>query len=190
MQTNPMRRWAAGLLAVWAGILFTGAVDQTTADALKVQHLLETIAKKAPAPAGTERTAAISQRELNHYIAWRLTREKTTVVSGLTIELLGNDHVAGKMRFDAARLNLDVLLGEALDFDFKGVLVTRERAGRLDLISLSLCGQPVKPQVLDYVLAAAALNRESAAGRLEDWYALPAGVERIAVGKGRAVLYY
>ena len=189
MKTDRWRGWV-WMLTVWAGVMLTGAVDQTTADALKVQHILKTIEKKAPAAAGTERTATISQRELNHYIAWRLANEKAAGINALTVNLLENNHVAGKMRFDAARLNLDVLLGEALDFDFKGILVTRQRAGRLHLISLSLCGQPIKPQVLDYVLAAAALRQGSETGGVEGWYELPAGIERIAVGKGQAVLYY
>ncbi|BBO92321.1 hypothetical protein [Desulfosarcina ovata] len=173
-----------------AGLLLSGAIDRQTRDALKVQHILKTIERQPPQTDDKERTAEITQSELNAYIAWRLAHETNTVINTMTVDLLDNNHVTGKIRFDAARLNLDAVLGEALDFDFKGVLVNGDRKARLDLIALSLCGQPVKPQVLAFVLQAAALYYGSAVSGLNDWYELPPGVRRIGVRKKGAVLYY
>ncbi|BBO85417.1 hypothetical protein DSCO28_59830 [Desulfosarcina ovata subsp. sediminis] len=183
-------RWHIWPILLMAGIVFTGAIDRQTRDALKVQHILKTIERQPPRTDDKERTAEITQSELNAYIAWRLAHETDTVINTMTVDLLDNNHVTGKIRFDAARLNLDAVLGEALDFDFKGILVNGDRKARLDLIALSLCGQPVKPQVLDFVLQAAALYYGSAISGLNDWYELPPGVRRITVREKGAVLYY
>jgi hypothetical protein len=188
-----MRTMPSGCIAVLiavAGFLFAGALDQQTRDALNVSHILKQISQAPPAADGALRSVTISEQELDAYIAWRLAREPDSGVRSLDLHLLDNDHIAGTIRFDAARLSLDALLGDSLDFDFKGILFSRGRAARLELISLSLCGYPVKPQVLDYVLEAAARHQGTESGGLDDWYALPAGVQRITVTTGAAVLYY
>ena len=178
------------VLIVVAGLVLAGALDQQTRDALNVSHILKRIAQAPPAADGRSRSVTVSERELAAYIAWRLAREPDSGVRSLDLHLLDKEHIAGTIRFDAARLNLDKLLGDTLDFDFKGILLSRDRAARLELISLSLCGYPVKPQVLDYVLDAAARHQGAETGGLNAWYALPAGVERITVAKGAATLHY
>lgn len=127
-------------------LVLLGAIDRQTQDALKVRHLLKTIQSTPPRPDGKERSAEITQPEVNAYIAWRLAHEKNTVIDAMTVDLLDDNRVAGKIRFDAARLNLDALLGEALNFDFQGIVTTRNREARLELISVSLNGQPVQPR--------------------------------------------
>lgn len=183
-------RWYIWPLFLIAGLVLSGAIDRQTQDALKVRHLLKTIQSTPPRPDGKERSAEITQPEVNAYIAWRLAHEKNTVIDAMTVDLLDNDHVAGKIRFDAARLNLEALLGEALNFDFKGIVTTRNREARLELISVSLNGQPVQPEVLDYVIDLAAAYYGTPVSGLNDWYALPEGINRIAVKKSVAVLYY
>ncbi|MEZ4550873.1 MAG: hypothetical protein R2874_10460 [Desulfobacterales bacterium] len=182
--------WLVWPFFLIAGLVLTGAIDAQTRDALKVQHLLKTIESQPPRADGKERSAEITQPELNAYIAWRLAHEKDTVIDAITVELLDQNHVAGNIRFDAARLNLNALLGETPEFDFKGIVTTRGREARLKLIALRLNGQPVKPEVLDYVLEAAALYYGAPVSGLMDGYALPPGVERVAVKKAVAVLYY
>jgi hypothetical protein len=87
-------------------------------------------------------------------------------------------------------LNLGGLLGENLDFDFKGIVQSRNQAARLNLISLSLAGYAVKPQVLDFVLSSAGMLHDTEVGRAEDWYALPKGIKRIVVKPAKAIIYY
>ncbi|WP_054690655.1 hypothetical protein [Desulfosarcina cetonica] len=60
-----------------AGLVLLGAIDRQTQDALKVRHLLKTIQSTPPRPDGKERSAEITQPEVNAYIAWRLAHEKT-----------------------------------------------------------------------------------------------------------------
>ncbi len=171
-------------------VVLIGAIDQTTKDALTVRHILRVIAEQTIRSDTQELSVEVTEKELNAYIAYRLAKEKEPVCDSLTVKLLDLNHVQGKMRFDAQRLSLDTLLGENLVFDFKGVFLTRDGAARIDLISLQLNGQPIDPQVLDFVIHTAALVYRTESSGIGDWYELPKGIKRIDVRKANAVLYY
>ena len=180
-----------GLIAVLGcAVLLIGAIDQTTKDALAVRHILRVIAEHPPRSDTRELSARVTEKELNAYIAYRLAQEEEPVCDSLTVKLLDHNQVRGKIRFDAQRLNLDALLGDNLDFDFKGVFLTRDGAARIDLVSLQLNGQPIDPQVLDFVIHTAALVYRTESSGIGDWYELPKGIKRIDVRKANAVLYY
>ena len=182
--------WRGLINVLRCALLLIGAIDQTTKDALTVRHILRVIAEKPPRSNTQELSAEVTEKELNAYITYRLAQEKASVFDILTVKLLDHNHVRGKMRFDAQRLNLDTLLGENLVFDFKGVFLTRDGAGRIDLISLQLNGQPIDPQVLDFVIHTAALVYRTESSGIGDWYELPKGINRISVNKAKAILYY
>jgi hypothetical protein len=171
-------------------LVLLGGIDQTTKDALKVGHLLRTIEKQPPRSDSKELTAEVTEKELNAYIAYRLAQEKEPVCDSLTVKLLDHNHIQGKLRFDAQRLNLDTLLGENLDFVFRGVFLTRDGVARIDLVSLQLNDQPVNPQVLDFVIHTATLIYRTESSGIADWYELPKGIKRIMVNKAVAVVYY
>lgn len=183
---NPLRWIAVGCLAV----LGLGVIDQITKDALKVKHILKTAEKQCPLSDDPDRIVEITEKELNAYIAYRLAQEENALIGSLQVELLDHNHVAGTFRFDAERLNLSVLLGKNLVFEFKGVLESRNRAARMEWIALYLNGHPVKPQVLDFVIGVAARIYRTEIGGIDDWYALPVGIQRIAVSQAKARLYY
>lgn len=182
--------WRESIAVFCCAVFLIGGIDQMTQDALKVKHILRTIEMQHPRSGSKELSAEVTEKELNAYIVHRLAQEKRPLFTSLEIDLLENNHVRGRLKFDAERLNLGVLLGEDLDFDFKGIFYTRDGAARLDLISLHLCGQPVKPQVLDFVLITAAMVYGTESGSIADWYELPKGIKRIMVKKATAVLYY
>ena len=182
--------WRGSIAVFCCAVFMIGGIDQMTKDALKVKHLLRTIEMQPPRSDGKDLTAEVTEKELNAYIAHRLAQEKRPLFNSLKIDLLEDNHIRGRLTFDAEGLNLGVLLGENLDFDFKGMLTTRDGAARLNLISLHLFGQPVKPQVLDFVLITAAMVYGTESGSIDDWYELPKGIKRIVVTKAKAVAYY
>jgi hypothetical protein len=184
----PYWRGLIGILG--CALLLIGAIDQATKDALKVRHILRTIAEQPPRSDTQELTAEVTERELNAYIAYRLAQEKEPLCDSLAVKLLDHNHVRGKIRFDAQRLSVDTLLGENLEFDFRGVFLTRDGAARIDLVSLQLNGKPVDPQVLDFVIHTAALVYRTESSGIADWYELPKGIKRIQVNRANAVLYY
>ncbi len=178
------------LLLIFSIAFLTGGIDQTTKDALKVAHVIKTIERAPKAKNGEERMAEISEREANAYIAWRLAREKTPIIKHLAVKLLENSHIQGNVIFDAGRLSLNALLGDKLNFDFKGVVQTRNHEVKLHLIGLTLGGYNVKPQILDYVIDSAGMATGTKVSGIEDWYTLPNEVKKIAIQKGKAVVYY
>lgn len=178
------------LLLAFSAVFLMGGLDQRTKDALKVQHILRTIERQPQQTDGNELTAEVTEKEVNAYIAHRLAGEKNPVINRLSVNLLDNNQIQGKISFNAEQLNLGRLLGEELDFDFKGVVQTRNHAARLDLIALTLGGYAVKPQVLDFVLSSAGMVYDTDVGRIDDWYALPKGIKRIMVRKAKAIIYY
>ncbi len=172
--------------------MLLGGIDPATRDALKVQHILKAIAaraKKNPAE-NANRQAAVTEDELNAYIAYRLAREKDPMIHGLKLMLMENNRVRGHLRILLSGNSLLALLGSDLSFDFDGILHSRDGAGRIDLSALSLNGQAVPPQTLDAVLAAVAQYYGQTPGSINDWYALPDGVKRITAHKSKLILDY
>jgi hypothetical protein len=180
------RAWAAICLS----ILLMGAIDQKTQNAIKIAQLLKKIEMHHAGSSKPDLTADVTERELNDFIGYRLAHEKGPIINDLKVSLLDDNHVQGKIILDAQRLNLALLFGEKLNFDFKGRLQTRRGAARLDLDKLLLAGQPVHPQMLDMVLGAIALSSGTEPSRVDDWYPLPKGIDRITVKKGKATVYY
>lgn len=180
---NQYGAWVLIILALF----LTASLDQTTRDALKVQHALKAIEKHKPGDKGSR---SVTEKELNAYIAYRLKQEKNTLIRRFAVRLLGEDCVRGSLRLDAGRLNLGMLFGDVLDIDFKGRVVTRGNFARLDLKALSLNDRAVQPFVMDMVLRAASMYYGQEVSGLDDWYKLPKGVDRVRVDKGKAALFY
>jgi hypothetical protein len=177
-------------VVICMSILLMGAIDQKTQNALKVAHLLKKIETHQCRSSSPDLTAKVTERELNDYIGYRLAQEKRPIIDNLNVNLLEDNHVQGKMILDAQQLNLGLFFGDKLDFDFKGRLYTRKGAARLDVSTLLLGGQPVQPYMLDMVLGAIALSTGTEVSRIDDWYDLPKGIDRITVKKGNATVYY
>jgi hypothetical protein len=181
--------WCGSAAVLCLAVFLIGATDQMTREALKVEHLLGTIERQSPRAGAGDLSVMVTESELNAYIAYRLAQEKAQI-NGLDVDLLPNNHVQGNISLDAQDLSLDAILGEYLNFHVKGILVARNGAARLDLISVQLNGRPVKPQVLDFVLDTAARYGGADPGSSDGWYELPKGIKRIAVRQDRAILYY
>ena len=182
--------WRLLLIFICSVVTVIGGIDQKTKNALKVKHILRTIERHSPRSGSKDLSAEVTKIELNDYIAYRLANEKKDLISKLEIDLLDNNYVQGKVRFDAQQLNLGLLFGKVLDFDFEGTLHSQNGAARLEMAALQLNGQPIKPHVLDMVLKAAALYYGTEFGSVGDWHELPKGIKRLVVHKDKAIMYY
>ncbi len=178
------------ILLVGLALLLMGGIDRMTRNALKVQHILKTIERQQGRSDAEQFSAEVSETELNDYIASRLAKENRSTLYTVTVTLRDNNQIGGKLRFDAKRLNLDVLLGDHLDFDFNGTVYTRSGAARIDLRALTMNGQAVNPQILDFVLHTAALAYGEEPGGIGDWYDLPKGVKDLSTSNAKVVLHY
>ena len=171
-------------------LFLLGGINQTTKDALKVRHILKTIEKQAPNDSVNDHRAEVTEQELNSYISYRIHQEKASIIKSITITLMEHNHLMGMIHFDAKALNLAALLGDVLDFNFKGVLYSTGGKAKIEFISLQLGGHPVKPQVLDFVLDAAAIAYGVDGRDPKGWYDLPKGMKTIAIDKRQLTLTY
>jgi hypothetical protein len=190
MTMNRYLECCCGIVFVGLSLFMAGAAKPSAGDALRVERLLDGIARQAHQPESQERRSEVSQQELNAYIAHRLTRENQPAVDSIRVDLLDDGRVNSVVRIDPRQLQLDALLGDALRFEIAAIMVSRDGAARLHLIALKLNGQPVKPQVLDFVIATVAYYYGWDWEGIEGWYALPAGVKRMIVLKDKVVLIH
>lgn len=166
-------------------------LDSTTSDGLKVQHILKTIESHQSQPGKTAtQSATITQKELNNYFAYRLAQEKNPLIKMIDVILDEGNRVRGKVHVDLEGVQLLNLFGTNLNFDFDGLLQTREGTGKLDLTSLLLNGEAVSPRSLDPLLMILASFYGEEPGSIDDWYELPHGIRHIKLSKARAILFY
>lgn len=170
--------------------LLVGAIDYTYQNAIKVELLLKRIEKHHGDPGKQDHKTEVTERELNDYIGYRLAQEKRREITYLKVHLMDDNQVQGKIVLDARLLNLDLFFGEKLDIDFKGLLHSQRGSARLELSAVRLHGKPVSPRTLDTVFGAIALCYGTEPSRVDDWYPLPKGIDRVFVRKGKADLLY
>ena len=182
--------WLVALIAISLAAVLTGGTAPPPREALKVEQILRTIEQQPPQPNGKERTAEITEKELNGYIAYRLAHEKRPLIHNLKVALQDHDHVQGTIGLDAEQLNLGLLFGPRMDFDFQGIAHSKNGAARLELARISLQGQPLEPQMLDLILKAVAASSGEKIGRLDDWHPMPKGIKRFSVQQSKMILYY
>jgi hypothetical protein len=182
--------WFSSIVVILFAVVLVGAIDQMTKDALKVKDILRKIEKHPHKENSKEQIAEVSEKELNSYIAYELAQDKDNPVNSLIVDLLEKNHIQGKIALNAQKLNLGIVFGDDLGFDFNGFVHSRDGKARFELTALQLNGKPVKPQLLDYVIKAAELYYGTELGRVDDWYEMPEGIKRVAVTNGKAILYY
>ena len=182
--------WLVASVAIGLAAVLTGANALPPQKALKVEQILKTIEQQPPQPNQKERTAEITEKELNDYIAYRLAHEKRALIRNLKVALQDHDQVQGTIGLYAERLNLGFLFGPNLDLDFQGIAHSRNGTARLELARISLQGQPLEPRMLDLILNAVAASSGEKIGRLDDWYPMPKGIKRFTVQHAKVILYY
>ena len=178
------------LAAICMAMILIGGIDQTTKNALKVKHILRKIKMHQTQPDKKVNSEKVTEAELNAYISYRLAQEKNTPIHNLKVNLLDSNQVHGTIQLDGKALNLNLLFGETLLFNFKGIVHSQKGAARIDLKSLKLNGQPVTPQMLDLIIRTVAQINGTEARGLGDWYDLPKGIKYIMVYQDMVILYY
>ncbi len=178
------------MVLISLSVILVGGIGQKTLNALKVRHILRKIEVHKTPSNSADMSAEVTETELNDYIDHRLTKEKNLQIKSISITLLGQNRIKGKLNADGEKLQLSTFFGDRLEFNFNGVLHTRKGAARLDLKGLKLNGHPITPQVLDLVIRSAAMLNGTEYVGINDWHVLPQGIKRIQIDKGKAILYY
>ena len=168
--------------------------------------MAETFAKKIAlinqhadrTPASARRTT-LTESEVNSWFAFRA---QPLLPAGLTqpkVVIVGNGKLMGSATVDLEAIgrergsggSLDVwsYLGGRLPLNVTGVLHTKDGQGRFDLQAADISGVPVPKTLLQELLSFYTRTAEKPQGlRIDDPFALPAGIKQIEVGQGQAVV--
>ena len=158
--------------------------------------LINQHAERSPSSA---RRTTLSESELNSWFAFRaqpllpteLTQPKVTIVgngklmSSATVDLEAIARERGK----GGSLDVWSYLGGRLPLNVTGVLHTKDGQGRFELQAADISGVPVPKTLLQELLSFYTRSAEKPQGvRLDDPFALPAGIKQIEVGQAQAVV--
>jgi len=170
------------------------AGPQTNEDAQKVLETIDRIQREQdPASERTLRTVVVSERELNAYIAYRIETEQEEIMKELSLKLLPENRVEGKIFIDLSGRKIPFFIKRQMDIYFAGILETEETEGpkaRIRVESLFLGEQRIQPALLDMIIRTIAKIENAEPMNIEDWYDLPYGIRKLETRLGGLVVSY
>ena len=160
-------------------------------EAQKVLLAIDKIeAETQQAWSGPLRSLTITESEFNSYIAYRIETEKEEIMKELRVKLFKKNKIEGKIHIDLRGRDIPSFIRPEMDVYFAADLLTNNGLAKVDIQQLFLGDEPIKPLILDLVIAVSArLNNEKATS-LNDWHELPYGIKDIKTEKGKATFFY
>jgi len=160
-------------------------------EAQKVLLAIDKIEAETKQPwSGPLRSLTITESEFNSYIAYRIETEKEEIMKELRVKLFKKNKIEGKIHIDLRGRDIPSFIRPEMDVYFAADLLTNNGLAKVDIQQLFLGDEPIKPLILDLVIAVSArLNNEKATS-LNDWHELPYGIKDIKTEKGKATFFY
>jgi hypothetical protein len=164
---------------------------QVQEDARKVLEILDRIQnEKGPASGQPPRTAVVSERELNAYIAYRIETEGEEIMKELRLKLLTGNRVEGKIFIDLSGRRVPWFLKPQMNVYFSGALETEGPKVRVRMENLFLEEQRIQPGLLDMIISVVSRFEKTDPVSIEDWYDLPYGIRNMEARAGELVVSY
>jgi hypothetical protein len=194
-------RIAAALTASAALAVAAAAADKAPlrrdADQLKLK--VEAIRDRSVAPVGRPVRTAITEREVNAYLAYELAQNLPDGVVEPSIAILGPNRLSGRALVDLDRVRTSVnptsrldpmyYLSGRLPVAATGVLKTHQGVGEFQLESADVAGVPVPKFVLQQIVSYYSRSAEQPSGiSIDRTFALPANIKEIQVDRGQAIV--
>src|SRR4030043_2275231 len=139
---------------------------------------------------GPPRSLTITESEFNSYTAYRIENEKEEIMKELRLKLFDKNKIEGKIHIDLRGQDVPRFIRPEMDVYFSANLLINNGQAKVDLQELFLGDEPIKPFVLDLVIAISARLNNQEATSINDWYELPYGIKDIKTEKGKATFYY
>ena len=139
---------------------------------------------------GQPRSLTITESEFNSYIAYRIESEKEEIMKELRLKLLDENKIEGKIHIDLRAQDVPRFIRPEMEVYFAANLLTNNGQAKVDIQELFLGDEPIKPFVLDLVIAISARLNNQEATSINDWYELPYGIKEIKTEDGKATFYY
>jgi hypothetical protein len=194
-------RIAVALAASAALVVAAAAADKAPlrrdADQLKLK--VEAIRGRSVAPEGRSVRTAISEREVNAYLAYELVQNLPPGVVEPSITILGPSRVSGRALVDLDRVRASVNPTSRLDPMYylsgrmpvaaTGTLKTHQGVGEFQLESADVAGVPVPKFVIQQIVSYYSRSAEQPSGiSIDRSFALPANIKEIQVDRGQAIV--
>jgi hypothetical protein len=161
------------------------------AEAQKVLRAIDEIeAETKPPRSGPLRSVTVTESELNSYIAYRIETEKEEIMKELRLKIFPKNRIEGKIHIDLREREIPSFIRPEMDVFFSANVLVSDRGVKIDLQKLFLGDEPIRPYIIDLVIAISAKLNKQPATSINDWYELPFGIKDIKSQKGKAVFYY
>jgi hypothetical protein len=145
------------------------------------------------------RRTPVSEGEVNSWFTYRSSQVLPPGVSNPQLTLIGQGKVAGraivdldavsKRRASGSMFDPWNLVGGRVPVTVVGVLRTTNGVGRFDVESADVSGVPVPKVLLQELVSYYSRTSQTPNGvRLDDPFPLPAAIQQIEIGQGRAVI--
>jgi hypothetical protein len=145
------------------------------------------------------RRTPVTQDEVNSWFTYRAQPVLPMGVSKPQLTIVGQGKVAGEVIVDLEALGkrrgsggtFDPFsyLGGQVPVTIEGVLHTQNGQGRFELQNAEVSGVPVPKTILQQLLSYYSRTADNPEGiDLDEAFALPAGIDKIEVGQGQAVV--
>lgn len=173
-------------------------LSRQEADAFMRKIIVISDTSRTAAAAGARRTA-LSESELNSWFAYHGQPLVPQGVAEPRISIIGQGRLAGEAIVDLDAVAKRKATGGVLDpwsyvggrvpVSVTGILHTKDGIGRFQLESAEVSGVPVPKTLLQEVVAYYSRTENHPNGiNMEAPFELPAGINRIEVGQGQAVV--
>jgi hypothetical protein len=186
----------SGALAVAAAAADTAPLRR---DADQLKQKVEAIRGRSVAPDARPVKTAISEREVNAYLAYELAQTLPAGVVDPSITILGPNRLSGRALVDldrvraaanpTSRLDPMYYLSGRLPVAATGMLKTHQGVGEFQLESADVAGVPVPKFVLQQIVSYYSRSAEQPSGiSIDRAFELPANIKEIQVDRGQAIV--
>ncbi len=160
-------------------------------EAERVVRAIDKIKAESPQPwSGPARGVEISESELNSYIAYRIDKEHEEIMKVLRLKLFPGNKIEGMIHVDLRGQKAPSYIRPEMDIFFAADLLVENGAVKVEMKKLFVDHEPIKPYILDVIIAISAALQKTEATSLDDWYELPYGIKDVKTLKGKAIFYY
>ena len=164
-----------------------------------VRKLGEIAKPNPPAIRPGLRRTPLTEGELNSWFAYRAQPLLPAGVTTPQVTIVGNGKVTGqatvdldavsKRRSSGGMLDPWRLIGGRVPVNVTGTLRTKDGTGQFELESADISGVPVPKLLLQEMVSFYSRSERNPQGiQIEDPFKLPANIQQIEVGQGRAVI--
>jgi hypothetical protein len=194
-------RRAAILLACLATAAAVHADAPSKRDAAAMRQKIAAVVEAGTTPQRQPqaRRTAVTQNEVNAYLAYDAASDLPAGVVNPSVTILGDGRLSGSAIVDldavrkanpsAGMLDPTSYLTGRLPITATGVLTTANGTGRFQLDSAAIGSVPVPKIVLQQIVGYYTRTPDQPGGiRLDDSFALPARIREIQVQRGQAII--